>query len=100
MSSTSKCAETPSSENAPVLRKIHGRAHSGRITRGIARKATLLVQPAQNRRCDHLSVFGQAMTGGHERVALNRAVAEVDAERAALVTTPTTAMGRYVMALP
>ena len=32
--------------------------------------------------------------------ALNRALAEVDADRAALVTQPTTAMGRYVAALP
>ena len=57
----------------PVLRKFIG----GRISvgsRGMAHKAIFMVQPAQNRRRDHLSVSGKAMTGGHEMVAFRRRV--------------------------
>jgi hypothetical protein len=38
-------------------------------SRGAARKAIFMVQPAQNRRRDHLGVLGEAMTGGNELVA-------------------------------
>jgi hypothetical protein len=57
----------------PVLRKFIG----GRISvgsRGMAHKAIFMVQSAQNRRRDHLSVSGEAMTGGHDVVAFGRRI--------------------------
>jgi hypothetical protein len=50
-----------------VLRKFIGE-HISVGSDGVARKTIFMVQPAQNRRCDHLCVFGEAMTGGHEIV--------------------------------
>ena len=55
----------------PVPRRFIGERISVG-SRGLARKAIIVVQAAQNRRRDHLSPFGEAMTGGHELVAFEQ----------------------------
>jgi hypothetical protein len=54
-----------------VLRKFIGERISVG-SGGVARKAIFVVQPAQNRRRDHLSVFGQTVTGGHKLLPFER----------------------------
>ena len=69
-----------------VLRKFIG----GRILvglRGVAGEAILMVHPSQNRRRDHLGVFGEAMTGGHDLVPFGQGIGESGAQ-ASMWTTP------------
>jgi hypothetical protein len=56
--------QTPQHSFGAVLRKFIGERISV-ASRGVAGKAILMVQASQNRRRDHLGVFGEAMTGGH-----------------------------------
>ena len=43
-------------------------------SRRVMRQAIFMVQPSQNRCRDHPSVFGEAMTGGRERVAFGQRI--------------------------
>jgi hypothetical protein len=47
-------------------------------SRGLAPEAIFMVQPAQNRRRDHLRMFGKAMTGGHELIRVGTRQREAD----------------------
>ena len=63
----------------PVLRKFIGeRILVG--SRGVAGQAILMVQPSQNRRREHLGVFGEAMTSGHDLVPFGQGLGEPGSE--------------------
>jgi len=70
----------------PYAPQIHRRAHLVGL-RGVAGKAILMVQPSQNRRRDHLGVFGDAMTGGHELVPFGQGLGDPGSQ-AGMWTTP------------